>query len=135
MYQWQWTPAGDGKEEWQLCDVERSDSASLYLPNIQKSNEGIYRCIISNQAGSQISKSARLSIGESPHIHHNYMYMNYHSCILLSLSTFSCSSPRSQSPKRVKGCSSRTTCHIHCPCHRYRAYELPVVVGTCWVWG
>ena len=87
MYQWQWTPAGDGKEEWQLCDVERCDSASLHLPSIQKSNEGIYRCIISNQAGSQISKSARLSIGENPHIHHNYM--NYHSCILFSVSTYS----------------------------------------------
>ena len=67
-YQWQWKPAGGegGSEEWQLCDVEGPQSAVLSVPSVQKSNEGKYRCIISNRAGSQTSKSAKLSIGENP---------------------------------------------------------------------
>ena len=68
MYQWQWTPAGDGKEEWQHCNMERSDGASLSFVSVQKSDEGIYHCIVSNLAGKQTSKSAKLSVGKNPDI-------------------------------------------------------------------
>jgi len=63
MYRWQWIPLGDGREEWLQCDV--SNNASLNIPKVQKSNEGIYCCVVSNWAGSQTSKSAKLSIGKN----------------------------------------------------------------------
>ena len=64
-YQWQWKPAREEKEseEWQLCDVKWCSGNALSVPSIQKSNEGSYQCIISNCAGFQISKAAKLSIG------------------------------------------------------------------------
>jgi len=67
-YQWRWKPAGDGQgesEEWKPCDNQWSNGNTLTIPSIQKSNEGSYQCIISNCAGSQISKEAKLSIGKS----------------------------------------------------------------------
>ena len=69
-YRWQWKPAGEEgrSEEWQLCDVEGPQTATLSIPSVQNTNEGVYRCIISNQAGSQTSKSAKLSIGKNPDI-------------------------------------------------------------------
>ena len=88
-YQWQWKPAGDeqeGSEEWQLCDMEWSNDTTLKIPNVQKLNEGSYQCVVSNCAGSQISKEAKLYIGR------NLMSakcMNYLSNIHLSISTYS----------------------------------------------
>ena len=65
-YQWEWKQAiDDGK--WQPCDVERfpgADSSTLTIPCVQKFNEGSYRCVISNCAGSQTSKPAELTLGE-----------------------------------------------------------------------
>ena len=63
IYQWEWQPAEN--EEWQLCDTQGSDSATLTIPTAQKSNEGSYHCVISNCAGSQISKPAQLSVGKN----------------------------------------------------------------------
>ena len=66
-YQWQWKPAAeeeDGSEEWWPCDVEKSDSASLAIASVQKSNEGNYRCVIGNFIGSVTSDPAKLSIGK-----------------------------------------------------------------------
>ena len=74
-YQWQWKPAGEegGSEEWQLCDVEGPQTAVLSIPSVQKSNEGQYRCNISNCAGSQTSNTVTLSLGKKPiDIHHFY---------------------------------------------------------------
>ena len=65
-YQWVWKPV---EGWWQPCDVERfrgANSATLTVPYQQKSNEGSYRCVISNSAGSQTSKSAELSVGKNP---------------------------------------------------------------------
>ena len=62
-YQWQWKPSGEG--DGQLCDVEYSDGTTLTIPSVQKLNEGIYQCVISNCAGSQISSSAEVSIGKT----------------------------------------------------------------------
>ena len=64
IYQWEWKPAEN--EEWQLCDTQGSDSATLIIPSAQKSNnEGSYRCVISNCAGGQASKPAQLSVGKN----------------------------------------------------------------------
>ena len=64
-YLWHWKPieAGDGSKEWQALDVEGSDSpGTLTIPNVQKSNEGHYRCVISNYAGSKTSELAKLEV-------------------------------------------------------------------------
>ena len=66
---WEWNPAEDSSctDEWQLCDLENflvADSSTLTIPCVQTFNEGSYRCIISNCAGSQLSKAAQLSVGK-----------------------------------------------------------------------
>ena len=63
-YLWQWKPAGeeDGSEEWQPCPAEWCDGATLTIPSVQKSNEGSYRCVISNCAGSLASAPAKLEV-------------------------------------------------------------------------
>jgi len=65
-YQWQWKPAGEGSEEWQLCDMEWSHNTTLEIPKVQESDEGSYQCVVSNCAGSQTSKAAKLCIGKNP---------------------------------------------------------------------
>ena len=66
-YQWEWKPIEKkaGSEEWQPCDAEWSDGATLTIPSVQKSNEGSYRCVISNCAGTVTSKPAQLSVGKT----------------------------------------------------------------------
>ena len=62
-YQWQ----QNEREEWQSCDVERlpgANSSTLTISSLQKSDEGSYRCVISNSAGSQISEPVHLRIGK-----------------------------------------------------------------------
>jgi len=78
-YQWQWKPAGEegGSEEWQLCDVEGTQTTVLSIPSVRKSNEGLYRCNISNCAGSQTSNTATLSLGKKLIDTHSF-YMNHH---------------------------------------------------------
>ena len=73
MYHWQWQPAGEEStsEEWQKCDTESfSDAVSpkLIISSVQKLNEASYRCVVSNCAGIQISKPAKLSIGKIPRV-------------------------------------------------------------------
>ena len=68
-YQWQWKPSGEGsrRREWQSCDVKRfpgATSSILTIPSVQKSNEGIYRCTVSNHVGTQSTKPAILSVGK-----------------------------------------------------------------------
>ena len=66
-YKWQWKPAAEAEglsEEWQPCDAEGADSASLTITSVQKSNEGSYHCVVSNIAGTQTSEPAKLSIGK-----------------------------------------------------------------------
>ena len=67
-YQWEWKPAM-GDDEWHPCNVEKfpgTDSSTLTIPSVQKSNEGSYRCVISNCAGSQTSNPAKLTVGKNP---------------------------------------------------------------------
>ena len=63
-YNWQWNPTKEGEsEEWQPCrGVEGSDTATLTIPSVQKSNEGSYRCIVSNCVGSETSRPAKLEV-------------------------------------------------------------------------
>ena len=64
-YKWQWKPAAEAEglsEEWQPYDAE---STSLTIPIVHKSNEGSYRCVVSNIAGTQTSEPAKLNIGKS----------------------------------------------------------------------
>ena len=65
-YKWQWQPAEKraGSKEWQPCDEGSCDGATLTIPCVQRFNEGSYRCVTSNSAGSQISKTAQLSVGK-----------------------------------------------------------------------
>ena len=60
-YYWEWKPAV-GSEEWQPCRAEWSDSGRLIIPSVEKSNEGNYRCVISNCAGSATSNPAKLGV-------------------------------------------------------------------------
>ena len=65
-YQWE-IKTGDESGGWQLCDVERfpgTNSSTLTIPSVQKSNEGSYRCIVSNIVGSQTSVPVNLNIGK-----------------------------------------------------------------------
>ena len=64
-YQWE-IKTGDESGEWQSCDVERfpgANSSTLTIPSVQKSNEGSYRCIVSNCAGSETSEHATITVG------------------------------------------------------------------------
>ena len=61
-FQWQWKRAGS--KEWQPCDVDGSGGAEVTIPSVQNSDEGQYRCVVKNNAGSQISKPAKLEVSE-----------------------------------------------------------------------
>ena len=66
-YLWQWKPAKKwwmwgASEEWRSCDAEWSDGAILTIPNVQKTNEGDYHCVISNCAGIETSHLAQLKV-------------------------------------------------------------------------
>ena len=64
-YQWQHN-TGSGRNGWKNCDVEQfpgADRSTLIIPDVQKSKEGRYHCIVSNNAGSNISKYATLTVG------------------------------------------------------------------------
>ena len=66
-YQWEWKQPQE-ESEWQLCDVESfpgTDSSTLTIPSVQKSNEGSYRCVVRNYLGTLISNSATLSVGKN----------------------------------------------------------------------
>ena len=65
-YYWQWKPAekGSGSEKWQPCPANYTEGTTLTLPMVEKSNEGIYRCVVSNFAGEQTSNSAKLGVGK-----------------------------------------------------------------------
>ena len=68
-YHWQWRSdeKENGSQEWQSCPAEWSDGATLTIPSVQKSNEGRYHCVISNCAGTVMSKPVQLSVGKNFH--------------------------------------------------------------------
>ena len=65
-HQWE-IKTGDESGEWQSCDVESfpgANSSTLTIPSVQKSDEGSYRCTVSNIVGTQTSKPVKLSVGK-----------------------------------------------------------------------
>ena len=69
-YQWHYNPDTEGwSEEWQPCSG--SNTATLTIPSVQRSNEGSYRCVVSNCAGSQTSKAAKLLMLVRIQLHYN----------------------------------------------------------------
>ena len=70
-YHWEWNPAGEGNQ-WQPCGLEGvsgADSSTVTISSVQKANEGSYHCVVSNCAGSQTSKPAKLSVGKNSNFH------------------------------------------------------------------
>ena len=66
-YQWEYK-IGGGSGEWQSCDVERlpgANSSILTIPGVQKSNEGSYRCTVSNCVDTETSEYATLTVGKN----------------------------------------------------------------------
>ena len=62
-YQWQWKPAvveGVGSEEWQNLSsggpVQGTDTATMMYSSIESCSEGLYRCVVTNTVGEEISK-------------------------------------------------------------------------------
>ena len=66
-YQWLYWKSADkdgGSKELQPCPAEWCNGTALTIPNVQKSNEGSYCCVISNCAGTETSEAARLTVGK-----------------------------------------------------------------------
>ena len=63
-YLWQWKQAEEESEEWRPCPAEWCNDGTLTIPSVQKSNEGSYRCIVSNCAGSETSNPAFIVVGK-----------------------------------------------------------------------
>ena len=76
-YQWQWTPVVEGvsSEEWQnltSCgSVQGADTATLTYSKIADCSEGLYRCVVTNPVGEEISECTDYIIGKLYEI--NYM--------------------------------------------------------------
>ena len=81
-YHWQWIPSEkDENEDWQPCDEKWSSGATLSIPNVQKFNEGIYRCVVSNRVGNVTSNPATLEVNYIAIIYSNIVL---HECRLLN---------------------------------------------------
>ena len=69
-YQWQWKPVVEGasSEEWQNLSsggsVQGADTATLTFFSIEACSEGLYRCVVTNIVGEEISKYTDYIIGE-----------------------------------------------------------------------
>ena len=60
-YQWE-REIGNGNE---VEKIPGANSSSLTISSVQKSNEGSYRCTVSNCAGSETSQYATLTVGKN----------------------------------------------------------------------
>ena len=64
-YHWEIRDESGG---WQFCDVEKFPGAkgpTLTIPIVQKSDEGSYRCTVSNCAGRKTSQCVPLTVGKN----------------------------------------------------------------------
>ena len=66
-YKWQWKPIGKdcASKDLEPCRAKWCSGATLTIPNVEKSNEGSYRCVVSNFAGNETSIPANLTVGKS----------------------------------------------------------------------
>ena len=80
MYQWEWKPAEEEGEskKWQPYPAEWCNGATTLIP-MQQSNEGSYRCVVSNCIDSQTSNPAELN-KVSVMLARAIMCMKYASC-------------------------------------------------------
>ena len=67
------TGAGSLSYQWQLNDanidppaagVSGATNNTLTIANVQESNEGMYRCVVTNDAGNTTSNAAQLTVRE-----------------------------------------------------------------------
>ena len=69
-YQWQWKPVVEGVHsgEWQNLtsggSVQGADTATLIFTSIESCSEGLYRCVVTNDVGEEISEYTDHIIGE-----------------------------------------------------------------------
>ena len=69
-YQWQWKPVVEGviSEEWQNLSssgpVQGADTATLMFTSIESCSEGLYRCVVTNVVGEDVSEYTDHIIGE-----------------------------------------------------------------------
>ena len=69
-YQWQWKPVvkGVSTEDWQNVSsggsAQGADIATLTFSSIESCREGLYRCVVTNVVGEEISKCTDYIIGE-----------------------------------------------------------------------
>ena len=69
-YQWQWKPVVEGVSsgEWQNLSsggsVQGADTATLTYSSIEACSEGLYRCVVTNAVGEEISEYTDLIFGE-----------------------------------------------------------------------
>ena len=69
-YQWQWKPVveGVGSEEWQNLSsggsVQGVETATLTYSSVDSCSEGLYRCVVTNVVGEEISECADHILGE-----------------------------------------------------------------------
>ena len=69
-YQWQWKPVVEGviSEEWQSLlsggSVQGVETATLIFTSIESCSEGLYRCVVTNDVGEEISEYTDHIIGE-----------------------------------------------------------------------
>ena len=72
----------NGSKNWQPCDAKWSNDATLTIPEVDICNKGSYRCVVSNLAGSQTSKPAKLEV--STNLLMQLIYSNLHFRLLLT---------------------------------------------------
>ena len=67
-YKWEWIPTGEegGAKQWQPCHAKLGKGPTLTISKVDESNEGSYRCVVNNDAGSDVSNPATLTICKSP---------------------------------------------------------------------
>ena len=69
-YQWQWKPVveGVGSGEWQNLSsggpVQGTDTATMTYSSIESCSEGLYRCVVTNTVGEEISEYTNYIPGE-----------------------------------------------------------------------
>ena len=69
-YQWQWKPVVNrvSSEEWQNVSsggsAQGADTATLTYSSIESCTEGLYRCVVTNVIGEEISEYTDHIIGE-----------------------------------------------------------------------
>ena len=69
-YQWQWKPVvkGVSTEDWHNISsggsAQGADTATLTFSSIESCKEGLYRCVVTNVVGEEISKCTDYIIGE-----------------------------------------------------------------------